>query len=617
MILQHSSPRLAVASSEPLFGEGGRLRLRAFLRIIATSVALLGALAVSGALAQSPVVEMANLGAAELRTDGFVLDAAQDVHIYAVGAVPGPDEGNWFTRTFGLQDVSLRRDERPVWQGNAWIIDTRTRTLVWELRRTETDRHGRELRAFDGTLHLPAGVYEAYYASYPSDWRGRSLSWFSSDRAERGRAESLAHDFRLVIEGNRGAHRASMDELSRAREEFTRTAVVTLTRVGHSSSQRTGFALDRPATVEVYAIGEARRDGAFDYGQIVDVETRKPVWRLEYAFSQHAGGTNKNRMDRRTIELPAGRYAALFASDDSHDPSEWNGAPPYDPSFYGLTVRLVDPSDRVRVKTFAWDPWPSGKPVVSLVRVGDDDSRSSGFRLTRAADVRIYALGEGSDEELVDHGWIVDARTHRRVWSMDDERTEHAGGADKNRVVERVLRLGPGNYLVSYRSDDSHSFASWNAAAPLDTEHWGISIYPATEDDRSAFAAYEEPRDEAAIARLVRVGDDDHDRMRFTLGEDTRVNVYAIGEGSDGEMNDYAWIENARTSEIVWDMRKRPTTHAGGARKNRQVSEEIRLEAGEYILHYRSDSSHSYDDWNADPPDDPEHWGVTVSRVSK
>jgi hypothetical protein len=39
------------------------------------------------------------------------------------------------------------------------------------------------------------------------------------------------------------------------------------------------------------------------------------------------------------------------------------------------------------------------------------------------------------------------------------------------------------------------------------------------------------------------------------------------------------------------------------------------LPAGEYILRFESDDSHSYGDWNADPPDDPEAWGVTVSRV--
>jgi hypothetical protein len=41
----------------------------------------------------------------------------------------------------------------------------------------------------------------------------------------------------------------------------------------------------------------------------------------------------------------------------------------------------------------------------------------------------------------------------------------------------------------------------------------------------------------------------------------------------------------------------------------------IHLGAGEYVLHYRTDDSHSFGAWNADPPSDPSRWGVTVSRA--
>jgi len=41
----------------------------------------------------------------------------------------------------------------------------------------------------------------------------------------------------------------------------------------------------------------------------------------------------------------------------------------------------------------------------------------------------------------------------------------------------------------------------------------------------------------------------------------------------------------------------------------------ITLPAGDYVLRYRSDGSHSYNDWNSDPPDDPESWGIAVFRL--
>jgi len=41
----------------------------------------------------------------------------------------------------------------------------------------------------------------------------------------------------------------------------------------------------------------------------------------------------------------------------------------------------------------------------------------------------------------------------------------------------------------------------------------------------------------------------------------------------------------------------------------------IRLPAGDYVLRYKSDGSHSYDDWNDDAPDIPElgHHGVPLN----
>jgi len=56
------------------------------------------------------------------------------------------------------------------------------------------------------------------------------------------------------------------------------------------------------------------------------------------------------------------------------------------------------------------------------------------------------------------------------------------------------------------------------------------------------------------------------------------------------------------------------TSHAGGASKNRMINKTIRLDPGEYTLHYRTDGSHDFDDWNDDPPWDPYHWGIIVSR---
>ncbi|MCI0564883.1 MAG: hypothetical protein MN733_40975, partial [Nitrososphaera sp.] len=103
-------------------------------------------------------------------------------------------------------------------------------------------------------------------------------------------------------------------------------------------------------------------------------------------------------------------------------------------------------------------------------------------------------------------------------------------------------------------------------------------------------------------------------RRRFTISQPTTVRVYALGEGQDRTMYDWGWIEDAKTGRIVWEMTYRMTEHAGGARKNRMVSQTVTLQSGEYELHYESDGSHSFNDWNDDPPEDRTHWGITVYR---
>ena len=82
----------------------------------------------------------------------------------------------------------------------------------------------------------------------------------------------------------------------------------------------------------------------------------------------------------------------------------------------------------------------------------------------------------------------------------------------------------------------------------------------------------------------------------------------------DNEMYDYAWIEDDR-GKVVWEMTYRKTDHAGGAKKNREYGGELKLDAGEYTVYFESDGSHSFNRWNARPPDDFLNWGVTLKKV--
>ena len=142
--------------------------------------------------------------------------------------------------------------------------------------------------------------------------------------------------------------------------------------------------------------------------------------------------------------------------------------PATDPESWGLTLRVADRAARASVKPFEYEPVPQGQTIVSMTKMGDDEMRSSGFALRRPMTLRIYAIGEGFSDHMTDYAWIVDEEQHKRVWVMNYQNTEHAGGAAKNRLFDGTINLQPGNYLVYYRSDGSHSYNDWNGAAPAE-----------------------------------------------------------------------------------------------------------------------------------------------------
>jgi len=570
-------------------------------------------------VSQATLADIRDLTPREHRSAAFVLTSPQALQIEATGAEPRLERGkdSWQ----GADD-----EDSTSWPAAAWIVDVRTRAVVWDLRTAGTERSPEGLRRFSGAVRLLAGVYEVHFASYVASsvsYRGSFRNLISLRRDRRN--NQVRYGGPYVDDGSyrklgivvRGPGRvATGRDLDSASRSLTGKVVISLRADSPGVSERAAFEVTRPIALEVYAIGELRKDGAFDYGWIQSADTRRRVWEMEYGHTAEAGGARKNRMVRDTIGLPAGRYVAYFVSDDSHDPEEWNGVPPFDPGFWGLTLRVIDPAARASVREIVWDPVPA-QTIVSLTRIGNDELRTAGFTLRRPLEVRVYVLGEGNDPqgEMEDYAWIVNAATRRRVWAMTYDGTEAAGGADKNRLYDGTLRLDAGSYLVYYKSDGSHSFDDWNAAPPPESRYWGVSVFPASGRlDSSTVAPFQRVAS-GALAEIVQVKNDRNKRETFTLDQPTALHVYAIGEASGNDMADHGWIENTATGETVWEMTYGSTTHAGGARKNRLFDGTIRLPAGRYVLHYRTDGSHAYADWNDDPPDDPEGWGIVVTRA--
>jgi len=345
---------------------------------------------------------------------------------------------------------------------------------------------------------------------------------------------------------------------------------------------------------------------------IVNSSTYEKVWPDSETRFKKAGGGSKNKSTFQTIRLPKGTYTLYYISDDSHSYDKWNVLPPYDPQFWGITV-WPDEADKSKVATVEQeDPF-----VLKLNKAKNNAYLSQGFTLKKDMKIRIISQGESSgDFDMADYGWIVNTDTHAKVWEFTQRKSQYAGGGEKNRLVNQEIELPKGNYTAYFVTDDSHAFGKWNVAPPLVPELWGLSIL--VDKDKDSFVLTDSQSESAnsqILAEIVRVRDDERIKKSFTLDKETKVRIFAIGEGDGDELVDLGWIKNSATDKIVWEMTYRTSERAGGAEKNRLYDGSIVLPAGEYTVYYETDGSHSYRDWNDTPPYDQEHYGITVYQI--
>lgn len=110
------------------------------------------------------------------------------------------------------------------------------------------------------------------------------------------------------------------------------------------------------------------------------------------------------------------------------------------------------------------------------------------------------------------------------------------------------------------------------------------------------------------IASLEQVGNNADEMVEFTLNGCTTMRLYAVGEASKYRMVDYGTIERNDTGQVIWKMDYFETDQDGWPR-NRRVDRSISLPAGSYRLRFRTNSTHSFNDWGQQPPQF-NFWGI-------
>jgi len=409
--------------------------------------------------------------------------------------------------------------------------------------------------------------------------------------------------------------------------------------------QMGGFTLTMDRSVAIKAVGaggekrikritnyQVDPENMFAYAWIINARSRELVWRMTINNTGGDWWDKWNRGFDESIDLDKGEYEVYFSA--------------IEPTYYSYEGGFMD-WGKIMDKIFGKDNWwedhssewkididrvdevfqqsavlkyqkaVKNSLIINMTGMGDSENKSSGFTLLKPASLRIYALGEGWDDEMYDYAYIMDASTRERIWEMEYDNTDHAGGAIKNRVTQENIDLAPGDYVVYYRSDDTHSVTAWNANPPYDPEFWGVSVSGIGENfDRSIVETFAE-REGSIVVKLDKLGDYEEVSEGFTVVRPMKLRISAIGEGSSGKLSDYGWIENAQTGEIVWKMRYRDTDEAGGASKNRRFDRIMHFEPGSYIVNFITDDSHSYEHFNQKQPDEPEAWGIRIYTIGK
>ncbi|MEQ9104213.1 MAG: hypothetical protein RIE53_05905 [Rhodothermales bacterium] len=383
------------------------------------------------------------------------------------------------------------------------------------------------------------------------------------------------------------------------------------------------FTVERPTSIHVRAVGAFETDEAgaplAAYGWVLDRSNAQVVWSME-TFRVDRDGVLASADD--SLRLAPGSYTAYFTSfgptPSSREQRAFLGLKPHwtnhrDAFHLVLSTRDSD-EDAIRsgMTVTAESGDATSTPLWSALRVSNRKTMEELVRVDSDAGLRIQAI-IGLCSSGCDMAYIEDLDTGATVWEMSMENTVAAGGWEANRLFDDIIRLGEGIYRFVLTTDRRHSWNRWSANTPYNPEGFGMQV----EVVSGSAVTLDPTAGDARLVSMVDIGSSEHRTMRMRVSERTLVLVDAMGEiSSNGTLYDYGYIVRDSNGERVWRMSLDKSVPAGGHETNRQERAVVRLDAGEYTLHYETDDSHAFGDWRKDRPRETDRWGMTLYLLS-
>ena len=232
---------------------------------------------------------------------------------------------------------------------------------------------------------------------------------------------------------------------------------------------------------------------------------------------------------------------------------------------------------------------------ISLRDFNPGQIKYAGFTLHTDKSVRIESVGGGGDkvvlrtknnfvdpQNMFAYAWILDASTRELVWRMTPNNTESDWWGEKyNRKFAGKVALQKGEYEIYFSANRPLFLEMEGGYFNLkklwervfgdedwwdeNSNQWYVTLSDVDEVfDEEAVNKYQRAQKNSAIISLTGLRDSEESKKGFSLKQKATLRIYAIGEGSDGEMYDFAYIIDANSRERKWSMNESETEPAGG-----------------------------------------------------
>ena len=258
-------------------------------------------------------------------------------------------------------------------------------------------------------------------------------------------------------------------------------------------------------------------------------------------------------------------------------------------------------------------PVPPGQ-LVAFTDIRLHQLRHQAIHVDATTDIVAYATGSvdhiGPTGRLAAYAWILKHLELHPTWEMSSANLE-AGEGLLVHVKADTFTLTPGRYDVFFATygPEIRSIPAWRS----DWSNWLLVLSTVTEDAPVRTTAAVPPEQPRAMWKSGPLGRDERAEQLFEVREATSVEVLAVGQSGRSSAHpsqDFAWIEQATTGTRVWQLTEDNSEHAGGYEANRLFAGSVTITPGIYRAVVRTGSRHAYDDWAANPPYNPESWGV-------